>query len=90
MVNTSIDVFIQLLFSGEDLKDKSNTWNDITIAATVGCIVFALIVIGLLSYICYNKKRKSRRDTRRGTLEPIDTNDDIEMLDKKKPAQLLS
>ena len=66
----SIDVFIQLLFSGEDLKDKSNTWNDTTIAATVFAVVFALIVIGLVSYICYNKKKKSPADTQ----EPIDPN----------------
>ena len=55
----NIDVFIQLLFSGEDLKDKSNTWNDTTIVATVIAVVFALVIIGLVSYICGCEKRRN-------------------------------
>lgn len=46
-------------FSGDD---KSNTWNDSTIAATVTAVVFGLvIIIGPVIYICYKKKKRDKQ-----------------------------
>ena len=63
-------VFIQLLFSGEDLEDKSNTWNNTTTAVTVIAlvIIIAFIIIAIIVLCKCRNKRKLRRDTS----EPID------------------
>lgn len=57
LVNASIDVFI-LLFSGDD---KSNTWNDSTITATVFAVVFGLAFTGLVTYLCYKKRKRDKQ-----------------------------
>ena len=69
MVNLSTDVvFIQLHFSGEDLKDKSNTWNNTTTVVTVIAVVIIIAFsLGIVLCKCHNK-----RQLRRDTSEPID------------------